>query len=274
MKRRRISSRRIHVFACFLTVSLLIVASSCGSRDERGARNDVDIVVAAAANLSRAFEALGQEFTKRTGARVSFSFGATADLARQIEQGAPFDVFASADVSHVEELERKGYVESGTRAVYARGRLVVWTPPGSAAHIERLEDLADARVTKIAIAKPDLAPYGRAAVEALRAKGLWETVEPKVVYAQNVAQGAQFAASGNADAALLPRSLVKAGEGSFIEIEERLHSAVEQAVGVVSASAKREAAHGFVRFLLSEEGQRLLESYGYERGSTASAPKP
>lgn len=251
---------------------LILFAPSCGSRDERTA-SEGELVIAAAANLSTAFAALGQKFTERTSTRLRFSFGATADLARQIENGAPFDVFASADVQHVEELERKGFIESGTRAVYARGRLVVWMPAGSGARIERLEELADARVTKIAIAKPDIAPYGRAAVEALRARGLWEAVEPKVVYAQNVAQAAQFAASGNADVALLPRSLLKAGEGSFIEVEAGLHSPIEQAVGVVAASARREAAHAFIRFLLSEEGQRLLESYGYERGANVSQTK-
>lgn len=268
MKRRPKRLRRFQTFAFILTTLLIPIVSSCGSRGD-GGRDDGELVVAAAANLSTAFDALGKTFTERTGTRVRFSFGATADLARQIENGAPFDLFASADVRHVEELERKGFIESGTRAVYARGRLVVWTPPGSAARVERLEDLTDARVTKIAIAKPDLAPYGQAAVEALRARELWLSVEPKVVYAQNVAQAAQFAASGNADAALLPRSLMKAGEGSFIEVEERLHSPVEQAAGVVAASAKREAARRFMSFLLSEEGQRLLESYGYERGQAS-----
>ncbi|HEX8853394.1 MAG TPA: molybdate ABC transporter substrate-binding protein, partial [Pyrinomonadaceae bacterium] len=228
MKTMPASAARLRLLTSVLTALLLSFAPSCSTRDERRAGEDEgEIVIAAAANLSAAFDALSNKFTERTGARVRLSYGATADLARQIENGAPFDVFASADVRHVEELERKGLVEAGTLSLYARGRLVLWMPQASAARLARIEDLADARITKIAIAKPDIAPYGRAAVEALRAKGVWETVEPKVVYSQNVAQAAQFAASGNADAAFVPRSLLKAGEGSSVEVEGRLHSPIE-----------------------------------------------
>jgi molybdate transport system substrate-binding protein len=123
--------------------------------------------------------------------------------------------------------------------------------------------LSGGGVTKIAVAKPDLAPYGEAAVEALRALGVWEGVEPKVVYAQSVAQAKQFAATGNADAAFLPRSLVREGEGRFIEIDAHLHRPIDQAVGVVSASRRQAAARQFVEFLLSEEGRALLKSFGY-----------
>jgi molybdate transport system substrate-binding protein len=196
--------------------------------------------------------------------KVTNSFGATADLAKQIENGAPFDVFASADVEHVEALARKGLLADAPRGVYARGRLVLWMPPGGKASVNRVEDLAGEGVSKIAIAKPDVAPYGRAAVESLNALGLWAKVEPKVVYSQTVAQAKQFAASGNADAAFIPRSLVRAGEGTAIEIEGRLHAPIEQAVGVVRASKRETAARRFVEFLLSEEGQTVLKSFGYD----------
>ena len=120
-------------------------------------------------------------------------------------------------------------------------------------------------MSKIAVAKPELAPYGQAAVEALHASKLWERVEPKIVYAQNVAQAKQFAASGNADVAFLPRSLVKAGEGQSIEVDARLHQPIDQALAVVRASAKQDAARKFVAFVLGAEGQALLERYGYEK---------
>jgi molybdate transport system substrate-binding protein len=255
---------KAHVRACAALVSLALAmsAGACGGA-ERGAQAD-EITVAAAANLTDAFGEIGKRFTARTGVKVTNSFGATADLSKQIENGAPFDVFASADVEHVEGLARKGMLADAPRGVYARGRLVLWVPAESKAPVNRVEDLAGEGVSKIAIAKPDVAPYGRAAVESLNALGLWAKVEPKVVYSQTVAQAKQFAASGNADAAFIPRSLVREGEGAAIEVDARLHAPIDQAVGVVRASKRQEAARRFVEFLLSEEGQSVLKSFGYD----------
>lgn len=247
---------------CALLCVLLLAADGCGGDGDRAGGDE--IVVAAAANLTDAFGEIGRRFTARTGVRVTLSFGATADLAKQIEGGAPFDVFAAADVARVDELGRKGLLVEETRAVYARGRLVLWMPPGGRAQVTRIEDLAGAGVTRVAVAKPDAAPYGRAAVESLQALNLWAAVEPKVVYSQSVAQAKQFAASGNADAAFLPRSLVKEGEGMAVEVEERLHAPIDQAIGVVRASGKQGAARSFVEFVLSEEGQSVLKSFGYD----------
>ncbi len=227
--------------------------------------NQSEINVAAAANLSEAFVELGQRFTAQTGVRVVYSFGATADLAKQIENGAPFDVFAAADVEHVDELKKNGLIVAETDAVYARGRLVLWTPGGSRVAIKSIQDVSRAEVERIAIAKPDVAPYGRAAVEALRALNLWETVEPKIVYGQSVAQARQFAATGNAEVAFIPKSLVKEGEGRFIEVDEQLHAPINQALAVIKASNKQDAAHRFAAYVSSPEGQALLERYGYQK---------
>lgn len=239
-----------------------LAAAGCGPRVEERAAQD-EIVVAAAANLTEAFEEVGRRFTEKTGVRVVNSFGATADLAKQIENGAPFDVFAAADVKHVDALESKGLLAEGARAVYARGRLVLWFPRGVGEM--RVEDLTGEKVSKVAVAKPELAPYGAAAVETLRALKLWERVEPKIVYAQNVAQAKQFAATGNAEAAFIPRSLVKQGEGASVLIDGSLHKPIDQALGVVRASKRQEAARRFAEFILSDEGQALLERYGYEK---------
>lgn len=258
-----VAARALKVFAALLSFVLLLSAGACG-RAERDAPSD-EITVAAAANLTDAFGEIAKRFTVRTGLKVTNSFGATADLAKQIENGAPFDVFASADLEHVEELARKGLLDESPRGVYARGRLVLWVPPNGKASIERVEDLAGA--SKIAIAKPDVAPYGQAAVESLKALGLWEKVEPKVVYSQNVSQAKQFAQSGNADAAFIPRSLVKEGEGRAVEMDAKLHAPIDQAVGVVRASKRQDAARRFVEFLLSDEGQAILKSFGYDSPS-------
>jgi molybdate transport system substrate-binding protein len=254
------TATRLFVTFALLSASLL-AAAGCGAG--RRAEGE-EIVVAAAANLTDAFGEVGRRFTAKTGVRVTFSFGATADLAKQIEGGAPFDVFASADAARVDELVAKGLLAGETRAVYARGRLVLWLPPGGRARVERIEDLAGASVTRVAVAKPDAAPYGRAAVEALRALGVWARVEPKVVYSQSASQARQFAASGNADAAFLPRSLVREGEGAAFEVEERLHAPLLQALGVVRASGRQDAAKKFAGFVLSEEGQAVLKSFGYD----------
>lgn len=256
------SSGQARAVALALACLAALGYASC-SRQTEDAR--AGLTVAAAANLSDAFEELGRRFTERTGTPVTYSFGATGDLARQIENGAPFDLFAAADTRHVEGLETKGLLASGTRAVYARGSLVLWVPPGGRAPVERIEDVAGEGVTRVAVATPGVAPYGRAAVEALTALGVWARVEPKVVYGQSVAQVKQFAASGNADAAFIPRSLVRQGEGTSIDVDERLHGPIEQALGVVVASKRQDAAKAFAAYVLSEEGQALLERYGYRR---------
>lgn len=223
-----------------------------------------EITVAAAANLSDSFPELALEFTKQTGIKIVLSFGSTADLAKQIENSAPFDVFASADVGHVSALEQKGLITSGTMSRYARGSLVIWVPDGSTVTVKRPEDLADRSVERIAIAKPDIAPYGAAAVEALRALNLWEKVEPKVVYGMNVSQVRQFVSSGNAEVGFLPRSLVQNGKGTFVEVDEKLHQPIDQALGVVKASPKQEEARRFTSFVMSPEGQKILQQHGYK----------
>jgi molybdate transport system substrate-binding protein len=228
-----------------------------------------EITVAAAANLTDAFAELGQEFTTRTGVRVVFSFGATADLAKQVENGAPFDVFASADVEHIERLDSEKLIVPGASKVFARGRLVLWIPPGSSLALSRVEEITRAEVERVAVAKPDVAPYGRAAVEALRALNLWSQIEPKVIYGQSVAQAKQYAATGNAEVAFIPRALVKTGEGHSIEIDERLHHPLDHAIAVIKDSREQENAQRFLSFVLSPEGQALLERYGYQRAVTS-----
>jgi molybdate transport system substrate-binding protein len=256
-----------------LYVSLLLasmcLSPGCSRQSSTEQSNAQEINVAAAANLTDAFAEVAKQFTAETGVRVVYSFGSTSDLARQIENGAPFDVYAAADVEHVDKLESKGLLTPGTRALYARGRLVLWTPPGSKITLTRIEDITRDEVNRIAIAKPDVAPYGKATVESLRALNLWAQVEPKVVYAQNVSMTKQYASSGNAEVAFLPLALVKPGEGRYLEVDEKLHPPIDQAMGVIKASSKQEAARRFEAFVLSDKGQRILEQYGYQKAPSA-----
>jgi molybdate transport system substrate-binding protein len=262
--RLRIASQLF--FILFLTfAATLSLSCSHGSAPASNQTNSQEITVAAAANLTDAFAELSKEFMARTGVRVRLSFGATADLARQIENGAPFDVFAAADVEHVDKLSRAGLLTPGTNKLFARGRLVLWIPQGSPLVLNRIDDITGVGVERISIAKPDIAPYGRAAVEALRALNLWTQVEPKVIYGQNVSQAKQYAATGNAEVAFIPLSLVKTGDGRTIEVDERLHQPLDQAIAVVKDSHQQEAARRFLSFVLSPEGQTMLERYGYKK---------
>lgn len=259
----------MHTYFKAISVSLLCAfvffIQAC-ARKSSTEQNDVrEINVAAASNLTEAFAEVAKQFTSETGVRVVFSFGATADLAKQIENGAPFDVFAAADVEHVDALESKGLLTPGTRALYARGRLVLWIPPGNNINITKLEDITLAGVERIAIAKPDLAPYGRASVEALGVLNLWQQAERKIIYAQNVSMAKQYAASGNAEVAFLPLALVKPNDGHYIEVDEKLHQPIDQAMGLVKASEKQETARRFINFVLSDKGQRILEHFGYRK---------
>ena len=255
-----------------VALAALCFSPGCAGRQPPANTQDdrPEINVAAAANLTDAFAEVAKQFTAETGVRVVYSFGATADLSKQIENGAPFDVFASADVSHVDELNDKGLLAPGTRAIYARGRLAMWTPPDARVQVSSISEIARTEVSHIAVAKPDIAPYGRATVEALQALNLWAQVEPKVVYAQNVSQTKQFASSGNAEVAFIPLALVKANEGRFVEVDERLHKPIDQALGVVKASGKQDAARRFTAFVLGDKGQAILGRFGYGKPNPAA----
>jgi molybdate transport system substrate-binding protein len=242
---------------------LLVVLAGCKPPGTPGAPAK-EITVAAAANLSDAFAEVAKQFESKTGTHVVLSFGATGDLAKQIENGAPFDVFAAADREHVETLQKKDLLEPDTIGVYARGVLVLWAPPGSKIGLKMLDQTASPEVTRVAVAKPDLAPYGRATVETLKSLHLWEQVEPKVVYGENVSQVKQYAATGNVDLAFIPLALVRPSEGQFVRVLPELHQPIEQAICVPRDSEHKEAARKFVHFVMSPEGQAILKRFGYE----------
>jgi len=236
----------------FLTLSALTLAG-CGSRPRR-------LTVAAAANLTNAFDQIGRAFKEESGIEVTFSYGPTAALAKQIENGAPMDVFAAADAEHVDDLLVGGHIAPGTRAIYAKGLLAMWAPAGK---VKTLADLASPEVKFVAVAQPDLAPYGRAAVDALKAAGLWDTVQPKVVYANSVSQAKQLASTGNAEAALTAYSLVFKEEGTVLRVDPKLYAPIEQALGVVANSPHEAEARAFAAFVLGPKGKSILAENGY-----------
>ncbi|HEY2744622.1 MAG TPA: molybdate ABC transporter substrate-binding protein [Polyangia bacterium] len=221
--------------------------------------------VAAAADLAVAFKDVGAAFHKRSGEEVVFSFGSTGLLEKQIVQGAPFDVFAAANVSFADEAVGKGACLGDSRALYARGRIVVWWRKDSTvAPPKSIAELADKRFVKVAIANPAHAPYGKAAEQALEKSGAWAAVQPKLVFGENIQQTLQFAQSGNVEAALVALSLAVVGDGSYLLVDEALHAPIDQAMVVCAKDPGRIArARAFTAFVNSPDGRRIMKKYGF-----------
>ena len=239
-----------------LTLPLVLVLTVCGKGTTPA---QPQLHVAAASNLGRTLAALDAAFEARSGVHVVASLGATAQLASQIENGAPFDVFLSADVQHVDALVKSGAAVADSRAVYARGRLAVWT--AAQATPKTPQELTKSKI--IAIAKPELAPYGAAAVEALKNLGLWDGLQARVVYASSVSTAKQYADTGNADAAFTALSLVIGEPGHYFVIDGALHRPIDQALCIVMRSAQPALARQFADFVLSAEGRAVLTRAGF-----------
>jgi molybdate transport system substrate-binding protein len=250
-----ISPRRIIAFAI---ASLL----ACGSASAQA------LTVAAASDLQAALPAIVSQFEKDTGQSVRVAFGSSGNLFTQIRNGAPFDVFLSADIDYPRQLEASGHAERGSLYQYATGRIVLWTRKDSGVDVRRgLAVLTDAHVHRIAIANPRFAPYGRAAVAALRHDEVYEKIEDKLVLGDNIAQTTQFAQSGSADAgiiglsAALTETLRRAG--AYFEIPDAWYPPIEQAAVVLAASRQKALAHQFVEFLKSPASRSVLQSDGF-----------
>lgn len=225
--------------------------------------------VAAAADLKFALTEIAEAHARAGGARVSLSFGSSGVFRRQIAEGAPFQLFLSADEAYAEALVREGRAE-GPGALYAIGRIALYLPNDSPVKADnRLRDLAaaakDGRLKKLAIANPEHAPYGRAAREALQRAGAWEAVQGKLVLGENAAQAARFAASGSAQAGILPLSLVRAEElaakGGFVTLPESWHAPLRQRVVLVTGAG--EAARALYVFLQSAEARAIFARHGF-----------
>jgi molybdate transport system substrate-binding protein len=245
--------------ALFLLLLSLVPTLSCN----RQGQQESEIVVAAASDLTPAFEELGQAFLQTNQIKVTFSFGSSGLLARQIENGAPMDVFAAANSEYIDALEKKGLIVPGTKALYARGRITLWMPQQSTLKIERVEDLAKEEVKRIAIANPEHAPYGMIAREALQKAGIWEGVQSRIVYGENIRQTLQFAETGNVDVAIVALSLSVRSSGRWILIPQELHRPLDQALAVIKGTKREEAARAFTSFVTSTQGRDVLKKYGF-----------
>ena len=225
--------------------------------------------VAAAADLQLALPELATRFERATGVKVLPTFGSSGNLATQIENGAPFDVFLSADVEYPRRLATRGLADRSAVVSYARGRIVLWTRNDSGVALDAgLKGLLASAVRRLAIANPDHAPYGRAAVAALRHEGLYESLRHRLILGENISQTAQFARSGNADAAIIALSLAVGPAlrevGRYLEIPPEFHPTIEQGAVWMSRSPNSAVAKQFVEFLLQPDSTAYLHTMGFE----------
>lgn len=264
---------RLQLFALLV----LCVVASCSKRsperhasreDEAGLiGNDQQrspITVAAASDLSRAFQEVGRLYTEKTGETVTFNFGSTGLLAKQLTDGAPFDLFAAANVSFIDDAIKSGACFDDSKALYARGRIVVFTKSGRAPAIT---GLTDAKYVKIAIANPEHAPYGKAAKQALEKAGIWDKVHPRIIYGENVSQTVQFAQSGNAEAGIVALSVAVGGGGQYTLVDDGLHAPLDQALAVCKGGPDAKGANiprarAFAAFV-NREGREIMKRYGF-----------
>jgi molybdate transport system substrate-binding protein len=249
--------------------SIAFLALVSGVSIQRAESADREINVAAAADLSSALQEVATNYEKRTGVVVKLSFGASGALTQQIQNGAPFDVFFSADMDYPRQLIAGGQAESATLYRYAVGRLVLWVPRDSPLDVEHkgMDVLLDPSLKKIAMANPQHAPYGRAALAALKHYGLYEKVADELVLGENVSQAAQFAESGNAQAGFvaLAHAIAPAmqGKGRCWMVPAEAYPPLDQGVVLISRSPHRQDAAAFLEYMKTAEVAALLRRYGF-----------
>jgi molybdate transport system substrate-binding protein len=218
--------------------------------------------VATASSLGDVLSDLASAYQKAGGPEVQIVLGASDQLAHQIEQGAPFDLFASADPEIAARLADAGVLVPGSVRVLATGRLVAWTRADAPQTLGTMADLSAPGVQRIAIANPDVAPFGRAAVEALKRAGLEPAVKARLVQAENVQQAWRFASTGNADIALTALSVVPPGEGKLLIVDPSLYTPIREVLGVCQTAPRRKEAEAFASFVLAASNWSVLSRHG------------
>ena len=226
------------------------------------------LVVAAASDLTSTIDELGAAFSRQIpGTEVKVSVGASGNFFAQIKNGAPFDVFMSADMAYPAQLAKEGAADGATLALYAIGRLAIWSLDPRFDLKQGMQVLRDARLARVAIANPDIAPYGRAAREALQKAGVWDAVKGKLVIGENIAQTAQFIQTGNAQLGLVSYATVMAprqkGVGSYFLVPEAGLTPIEQGAIVTRHGKGNPLAPQFMQFLQSPAARAILQRHGF-----------
>ncbi|MEP6890993.1 MAG: molybdate ABC transporter substrate-binding protein [Nitrospirota bacterium] len=227
-----------------------------------------EITIAAASDLSFAFREIATEYENTTGNHVRLTLGSSGNFFAQIQNGAPFDLYFSADINYPKKLEEAGLVAPGSLYPYAIGRIVLWA--GKDSHLDLSKGLAvlqEPTIKKIAIANPKHAPYGRAAVAAMEYFKVYDLVKDKLIFGENISQAAQFVESGACDVGIIALSLAAApamkSKGTYWEVPAEAHPALEQGAVILKQSKSPEAARQFLEFIQGPNGQEIMKRYGF-----------
>lgn len=232
------------------------------------------ITVAAAASMQFAFDELKAIFEKETGYRVNLVYGSTGQLVQQIENGAPYDLIAAANTEYVDRLTHQNLVLPESVALYAQGQIVLATNRASGIKATTLTDLLSNDILHIAIANPEHAPYGLAAKQALQSTGIWDEIQDKVVYAENIRQALQYVQSGDAQAGIVALGEANVPEVEWSLVDSSLYEPLKQALGVTAKSQHPKIAGLFADYIIGKEGQAILNKYGFGLPTTANLEQP
>jgi molybdate transport system substrate-binding protein len=239
---------------------VLLISQLCAAQD---------ITVAAAADLQFAMQDIAARFQKETGRTVKLIYGSSGNFFEQIQNGAPFDLLFSANLDYAKRLETAGLTEPGSYYQYAKGKIVLWVPNESKLDLSSgVRVLLDPSVKKIAIANPQHAPYGQAAVAAMQKEMVYDKVKDKLVLGENISQTASFVASGSADAGIIALSLALSpnikDKGRYVEIPNSDYPPIEQACVILNSSKNKDSAKRFVAFIQTAAIADVLRNYGFD----------
>lgn len=254
---------------CVTAVAALMAAALLASGTQTdGAQAPRPLALAAASDLQAVMPELIARYRRDTGGMAQASFGSSGTFFAQIQNGAPFDVFLSADIDYPRRLIASGHADKDSLYAYATGHLVLWARKDSGVDVAKgLPVLREGRVKRVAIANPRFAPYGRAAVAALKHEGLYDAVQGKIVMGDNISQTAQLVESGNADAGIISLSLAVGpalrAAGSYAEISATTYPPIEQAAVIVNASTNKPGARQFLNYVKRPDTGRLLRQFGF-----------
>jgi molybdate transport system substrate-binding protein len=227
-----------------------------------------EITVAAAADLQFVMPDVATHFQQETGKNVKLIYGSSGNFAQQLQNGAPFDMFFSANLDYAKQLQAAGLTEPDTFYQYATGKIVLWVPNDSKLDLSAgMKVLLDPSIKKIAIANPEHAPYGKAAVAAMQKKNLYDQVKDRLVLGENISQAASFVASGSADVGMVALSLALSpnmkDKGRYVEVPASDYPAIQQACVIMSSSKNKDIAWQFLKFIQSSPMKALFQKYGF-----------
>jgi molybdate transport system substrate-binding protein len=231
--------------------------------DGAQAAPSISLTVFAASDLGPPFKQIVPQFERQSGIDVTLVLGSTGMLAQQIRNGAPADVFFAANESFIDSIASENLTLRQTNTFYARGRIAIVTLKSGGVRVNDLDDLADPRVRRIALANPQHAPYGMAAKQALEATALWKALEPRLVFGENVQQAVQFVRSGSVEAGIVARSVADTSDLHWTLVDEGLHAPLSQMAVVLARTKQRAASISFIEFVNGTRGRSVMRQFGF-----------